>query len=270
MTQWCLIPNFIFYSVASLLYLSSSFGYSIKFAGRRGGWIPGTAHTLTLLGFFLHLFYLSYTFVYQSRSPFIQHPSDLLVLLSGGIVLLFLWLLWRDRWEGIGSFFIPLAFILLILSLDASPQPHPFVETVSYHPWLLLSHILFAALTLLLMLGSSLLGCVFLIHEQRLKSKKLDSLSQSLPPLLLNEQKAFQWLRFGFISLTLVLITGSFLFQQMATSFPKGIFHIVLALIAWILYAVVLNRRHKGLHGRKILLLSFLGFLSLIGLYLWN
>lgn len=270
MSTWCLIPNFVFYLLASLGYLAFSFGYSLRWAGRGVLWIPRLAHTFTIFGFLLHLSFLFYVYFIQKEDPFIHQTNDFLVFLSLGIVFLFLILLWQHRWEGVGSFFIPLAFLLFLFSLGTGEHSLLFFETLRHHPSLIFGHVVFAAVTLLFMLGSSLLGLVFLIHERKLKRKQLDRLSQNLPPLFSNEQVAFHWVWWGFIALTMVLITGALLISKVAIDFSARWIHILLAVGAWSFYAFILEKHRRGLQGRRILFLSFLGFASLLGVFLWS
>ena len=115
-----------------------------------------------------------------------------------------------------------------------------------------------------------MLGLSFWLHERRLKEKKLDALTFNLPPLMLNEKLALNLLKIGFVFLTLVLISGSMLLSHVVLSIGQRAWHIAFAIVAWTVYALVLNRHWTGVRGKKILLLSFLGFASLAALILWN
>lgn len=135
---------------------------------------------------------------------------------------------------------------------------------------LLSLHIIAAVASLLFMLGAFILGALFLFHEKRMREKRWGAWMVYLPSLLLNEQTALIWLRLGFFLLTFVLLTGSMLLGRgTPVSVWQGV-HIFLAFASWMIYAVVLNRRWVGSRGRRILLLSFLGFASLSLLFLWK
>jgi len=261
MTTWCLIPSILLYSLASFFYLLSPFVRQSR--------IEELGFFATLFGCFLQIVYLGYFYFYTRGFPFIQDPRDMLGFVSLGLILLFLWLVWRRQWQNLGSFFVPLAFILFLFSLGPSQHPY-YLFQANRHVWLILSHILFASLSFILMAGVFVLGIAFLIHEKRLKEKKWDALALNLPPLLLNEKSALNWLRLGFIFLTIVLITGSMLMGRVRISFPWGVLHVLLAMTAWAIYAIVMQRRWMGANGRKILLLSMLGFVTLISSFLWS
>jgi len=251
MTTWCLIPNLGFYFLATLFYLALPFGKPLKIQEGRRYWLADVAFVLTIFGVLLHLVYLIYLAFHQQFSP--------LIFLSFGVVALFLWLMWRSRWQGLGSFFLPLALILFLFSLRSGATPFLFHEI----PWLISLHVVLALLALVFMLGCFCLGLAFFIHERNLKGKKWGIFTFNLPPLVLNEKRALFWLKIGFLLLTLVLLSGSLLTLNLS-------FHVILALVAWMIYALVLNRRWTGLQGKNILLLSFMGFVSLISAYLWT
>lgn len=248
MTNWCLIPNLALYLIASLFYLAQ---------GKRF-WLAPAAKTLVLFGALLHLVYLLYL-------GFLKEFSTL-SFIAFGLVVLFLWFLRRLPSPGLGSFFLPLATILFIFSLGTSKTPTLFEKLF----WLTGLHVVLAVLALIFMIGNLILGAAFFIHERSLKQKKWEALSISLPPLLPNEQKALVWLRIGFVFLTLVLLTGSMLAVKRPLAFPWEVFHVALSLLAWALYVYVLNRPWAGPEGRKILLLSLVGLVSLGGAYLWT
>lgn len=244
MTTWCLIPNLVLYALASGCYLALTLGQRFRLAE--------VASVLTLFGALLQAIYLFYLFAGGVLLPF--H------LLSFGTVLLFLWLQWRYQWSSLGSLFLPLALLLFLLGLEG----HEDRLLLTNIPGLKILHILLASCAVLFFIGSFLLGIVFWIHERGLREKKWGFLVLNLPPLVLNEQSARHWLRIGFVLLSLVLISGALLLSRAPT------IHVVLAILSWLAYALVLNRSWSRFGSGKILLLSALGFVTLVGAYLWN
>ena len=251
MTRWCLIPNLLFYFLSTLFYLLLPFGASIPLEERKRFWLIDAAYVFALFGAFLELIYLSYGIYLQSFSPF--------VLLSFGLAILFLWFGRERRWQALGAIFVPLAFIFLLLSLGSATQSYLLEKLTG----LMVFHVVLALLALVFLLGNFCLGVAFLIHERNLKIKRFDMFTMNLPPLLFSEKQARLFLQIGFVLLSLVLISGSLLgFQEWM--------HVLLALVAWGLYAALLNRRWSGAQGKKMVLLSLLGFVSLAFAYLWT
>lgn len=250
MTTWCLIPNLVLYFAASLFYLLFPFEIKRKFQ------LAKVALVLVWFGISLHAIYIAYLSLQNQFYP--------LSIVSFGVMLLFVGLVWRTRSPGLGTFFVPLGLILFLISLRSHPDPLFFQKG----GWLTF-HVLTATLALLLMLGNFILGGIFLIQEWELKTKRSEIWGWPLPPLRVGEQTALTMLQLGFFFLTLVLISGAVPMSRGALP-PLGWFHIALALLAWLLYALVLNRRWLAVQGKRILLLSTLGFVSLSFAYLWT
>ncbi|MDP2600291.1 MAG: hypothetical protein Q8P84_06110, partial [Deltaproteobacteria bacterium] len=188
MTQICLVPGLFLYALASLLYLILLFGYPTGLA----------AKIFTFLGALLQILYLVLFYLMERGPPVVTGLGDILFLVSLGLVLLFLWILFRYRLQSLGAFFLPLAFMLFVLSLDRSHDSFYLVYLFSKNRWLLTGHLFSALLSLVFLFGCFVLGIVFWLHERRLKEKKFDVLTFNLPPLLLNEKLALNLLKIGF------------------------------------------------------------------------
>ena len=136
--------------------------------------------------------------------------------------------------------------------------------------WVLGAHICLASFTLVMMLAGLLWGGFFWYKEKLLREKRWDVLSLRLPPLLTSEKIARGLLQLGFVVLTIVFATGLFLSDLREISVSWNLFHLITAVICWGVYAFAVTRRLTGLRARKILGLSFIGFLSLLSLFLWS
>ncbi len=81
------------------------------------------------------------------------------------------------------------------------------------------------------------------VIDYRLKNKKLNLASSSLPPLLTVEKQLFQLILAGTLLLTLSLITGFFFLEDMLA---QGKAHkTILSIIAWGLYSYLLWRHNQ-------------------------
>lgn len=250
MTTGCLIPNLVLYFLASLCYLILPFQKDVASPFARIGF------TFTLMGLLLHGIYLGFWIVQEQFFP--------LAMISFGIVGLFVGMVWRKVWHGFGTLFVPLGFIFLLLSLSPATKAY-WLNSLSP---LTLGHVGLAGAASFFMFGNLGFGLAFVLQERNLKQKKWENLFWYLPPLLTNERLALAWLRIGFFLLTMVLISGAFLVGEVTRIHWM---HVGLALIAWVFYLLLLERRFGGgRRGQKILLLSLLGFVSLAAAYLWT
>lgn len=267
MTTWCLIPNLALYLCATLLYLAIPVRSAGGLTESRRLSLENMGLTLTALGLVLQIIYVAYHYI-QGGLLF-EPPSDLLAFLSVGLVLLFLWLAFKEEWQGVGVFFVPSAFLLFLFSLKTGGTAAPFLISFANSPALVAAHLFFVVLSFLFFFGGLLLGIVVWVHERKLKTKQWDSFSLSLPPLVRNEKKVVLWLRLGLVFLTLVLLSGVMLMKIQALSARSAV-HIGLAFIFWIFYAVKVLQKKGMLRGANLLLLSLAGFVSLFSLFLWN
>lgn len=136
--------------------------------------------------------------------------------------------------------------------------------------WILGAHICLASFTLVMMLAGLLWGGLFWYKERALRGKQWDSLSLRLPSLMTSEKIVRGLLQLGFVFLTVVFVTGLFLSDVRDLSFSWRLIHLGVAVVCWGIYALAVSRRLTGLHGKKILGLSMVGFISLASLFLWS
>lgn len=272
MTTWCLLPNLALYLCATLLYLAiplcaAGGSGKVGLTESRRLFLEKTAQTLTAFGAVLQIVYVAYHYVEAGR--LFEPPSNLFALLSVGLVLLFLWLSLKEKWEGVGVFFLPSALLLFLFSLKTGGAAVPFLVSFANSSALVTAHLFFVVLSFLFFFGGLLLGIVLWVHEKKLKTKKWDPFSLSLPPLVRNEKKVVLWLRLGLVFLTLVLVSGVMLMPMRILSARFAV-HVGLALFFWIFYAVRVVQQEGIVRGVNLLLLSLAGFVSLLSLFLWN
>lgn len=255
MVLWCFIPNLAAFFLASLLY------GLIPLQGIRAG--GGGALRLNRLAYGCLVFVVLFQLLALGYSLIIVRSASPFLFLSVGLNLLFLRLLARDTWEGIGSFFIPLAFIFYLLSFW-----HETVLVFQGSFWVLI-HVAFSFLTVILLAGAFLMGLSFWLNRWGLKKKVWPVLFFKLPPLLASERTSFLWVACGFLLLTFTLITGLVVLLR-ESSGGSWFWHMGLATAAWLLFGLFLYRNGRHFQPRRVLFLSGLGWVSLMALILWN
>jgi ABC-type uncharacterized transport system permease subunit len=92
---------------------------------------------------------------------------------------------------------------------------------------------------------------MLLLQERHLRSKHPGGFIRALPPMQTMESLMFQMIGVGFVLLTLTLISGAFFSDQIFGIPLKLTHHIVLASLAWVVYAILLVGRWRlGWRGR--------------------
>lgn len=132
------------------------------------------------------------------------------------------------------------------------------------HPpqWEITAHITMAALAAGWLSIAAVLVLLLAWQDSRLRARQPLGLLALLPPVETIESALFRALAGGFIVLTLALVTGFFFVYDV---FAQHLVHkMVLAIVAWVIFGVLLWGRWKfGWRGRKALRFTIGGFVSL-------
>jgi len=215
-----------------------------------------------ILGFALHTVSIIYRYAAGGYMP-VSSPHEAASFFSWCTVLLFLILEFRYKVGLLGSFIMPLVFVLMFSSAMLSREIKPLSpELQSY--W-------FGIHTVLAFLGNASfamsfgIGIMYLVQEHYVKSKHIGGLFQRLPSLQSLDEINYRLITIGFPLLTLAIITGAFWADKAWGGYIKGDIRVVWSLITWLIYAIVLHTRLiAGWRGRRAAVLSIIGFLSII------
>jgi len=111
------------------------------------------------------------------------------------------------------------------------------------------------------------------VQESRLHSSPnstswLSAIVDRLPPLLKMERLLFRIIGFGFVLLTMTVISGVF-FSEVLFGTPVKFEHKTLfTLLSWVLFGVLLAGRHwRGWRGKTALSFTLMGFATLLLAY---
>jgi len=178
---------------------------------------------------------------------------DIESLLGFAVAALFFLVWWLYDAISLGLFALPATFFLVFvpaLGTERYTFPSQGVRT----SWLV-AHIVALMLAYAALCFSLLSSVLYLVQEQRLKSKPRAGKSPLnwLPPLDTLERIAHATLEFGFPCMTVGLVIGSVLAQETAAGAayfadPK----VIASFAMWLVYVVLLLiRRGAGLRGRK-------------------
>jgi cytochrome c-type biogenesis protein CcsB len=197
----------------------------------------------------------------------LSNMYESLVFFSWTIVVIYLVIERRYKSRIIGAFATPIAFLAMAyasLSPNVSDRIQPLVPALKSN-WLI-AHVITC------FLGYAAFAIAFSISLMYLfkKSAKEDKihLLARLPGSNVLEELTHQMVTFGFLFLSIGIITGAVWANSAWGSYwswdPKETW----SLITWFIYATLLHARMmRGWHGRRIAYLSIIGFMAVLFTY---
>ncbi|MBI5195229.1 MAG: c-type cytochrome biogenesis protein CcsB [Nitrospirae bacterium] len=253
--------NVLFFEFALTLYLIATvIGIIGLFKGTK---ISHKAILIfTAIGFLFHTTNIAVRYIKGGYFP-VTNIHEAASFFSWCIVLLFLLLEYRYKIGLLGSFIMPIVFVLM-LSSSVFPREIKEAPPMLQSYWLCIH-------TVLAFLGDAAfamafgVGIMYLIQERHLKSKHLNGLFQKLPNIQVLDELNYRLITIGFPLLTLAIITGVIWASTAIGQFWRWDPKEVWSLITWIIYAIVLHLRLTvGWRGRKAAILSIVGFIAVI------
>ncbi len=219
----------------------TTLGMFARFWLRDGGWQPVTSH------------------------------RDGLLLMSFMLAGAVLFIQSRARLVGLSSFALPVLTFILGWAICASAWTyHPF-DLPTLHPVWRGVHLTGVYLGTGFCGVAAMAGGMYLYVQARLKRKQnLGGLGR-LASLEALENTIIRSATLGFVLLTLGLVSGVVVISDGDTPLPAGWWFapkIVLATLAWGIYAVLMNVRYaSGFRGRRAAWLSIIGIVLLLATY---
>ncbi len=203
----------------------------------------------TLVGFAVHTAGLSQRWTEAGRFP-VAGVHDACSFLAWATILAFLTTYLRTRVDALGLAVYPTAFALILASNLTQPvQPDPALAFIGYAA-------LFVAWAM---------GIFYLVQERELKRRTPRSFYYLIPSLERCDTISGQSVLLGFALLTLAITSGMALAHQTRGEYwlwdAKGI----TALVAWVLYVILLVTRWRaGWGGRRQALLGIGAFSAVV------
>jgi cytochrome c-type biogenesis protein CcsB len=253
--------NILFFEAAVGAYLLSAVGYIAYIMKPERKWMARASLWAAFAGFFLHLAYFSVRWAESGRIP-VTSFFEAANFLGMGIMLVFLIMELRFKIAALGSFMVPLVMVLMLpaffLSSDIKAL-NPMLKS----GWLGV-HTSFAVLGDAAFAFTFIVSVMYLIQERQLKAKHLGAIFHRLPSLDIMDTLAYKALTFGWPLFTLGMITGSIWANSAWGTYwswdPKETW----SLITWVMYLALLHLRTIGWRGRKMAVLSIIGFVFVL------
>jgi cytochrome c-type biogenesis protein CcsB len=254
----------ILFNLTFLFYLTSGLSYLLFFITQK--------QRLGFIGFLAaSAGFLTQTIMLVSRALVLKYPPvsnlyESLLFFAWIIILVYLLVECRQKNWVNGVFVLPLVILLMgyAMLLDARIRP---LSPALKSPWLGI-HASLCFLGYACFLMAFCFGIMYLWQEKEVKSKRPDIFFFRLPALGFVDRLGYRSVAFGFVFLTLGIITGSVWAQKAWGSFwswdPKE----TSSLVMWLVYLVYLHGRLiAGWRGRKSAYIAIIGFLAMLFTY---
>ena len=244
-----------FYGVATVLliiYLRSMRNINEDASGKKISF----SFVAAVIGTAFHVAYASkFSFINDALNISL---SSMMVLMSGFIMVLFL----------LGGLIMPirrlgiLMFPLTILSLTFAFLWNDQTSLLENRSTAFSAHIIISILSYCLLAIASIQALLYVYQERQIKLRTNPATLMALPPLQTMELLLFRLVGAGFIALSLTLITGAAFSQEIFGHAFVFKHHTILALLGWLVFAILLFRRIKhGLRGSQAVIWTISGFL---------
>lgn len=253
------------FNTAIIGYLGASVGYFIYLVYRRPV-VSTLAAGAVGLALFAHTVLIGLRSMETGHGPYTT-PFEVALFLAWLIVVVFFVTEWKYHIKDLGSFVIPLVFVILLFSGFLS-QEVILVEKTESQYWLTL-HRTLSALGYAAFSIAFAAAIMYLIQEHQVKSKKLGIMYFRMPSLEVLDDLNYKVITIGFPLFTLGFLTGAIWNVKMQQGLMSwDVLKTWPLVLVWAIYALVFfGRLFAGLRGKKAAQGAVLGFVAVISTY---
>lgn len=204
-----------------------------------------------------------------TQRPPLTNGYEFILTFVWGIVAIYLFAEFRYKLRALGSFVMPVTFILLmfiIMKMGPTDRLAGAIPPALKSQWLTF-HVFTAMLAYGAFAISFGLGIMYLIKSSNVSSEKLskESWLSRIPNESLLDELAYKMIGFAFPMLTLCIVTGAIWANYAWGTYwswdPKETW----SLITWIIYAAYLHARLMyGWKGKRAAWMAILGFVAVL------
>lgn len=204
---------------------------------------------------------------FASGLPLFETLSDYFQLSAVVLAMSYVVLCFTKRFYSAGLLFLAPINLLLILSFIPN-EGLSISQAAPGHGYLFL-HLVSIFLSLPIFCVAFVSAVMFLMLEQKIKSKHLSGLVSRFPSLAVLEEIHYRSIYVAFLLFTFVIFSGAGYAKMMTGHYITGDLKQILSVLSWVLLAVFLNFRvSQGWQGHKGIILSFAGFASVLLLFI--
>ncbi len=260
--------------ITTFTYMFSTILYAVIFIFKAKK-LGITATVFTILAFLVQTVGIllrwqeSYTLGY-GHAP-LTNMYESVVFFSWTIIFLYLLIEWKFKTRVIGAFAVPFAFLAMAYASFAggiTREINPLVPALQSN-WLL-AHVVTCFIGYAAFAVAAGLGIMYLVKNMSSTRQTTtnSSLLGTLPPLKVIDDITHKTMVFGFLWLSVGIITGAIWANSAWGTYwswdPKETW----SLITWFFYAITLHARYtRGWGGTRIAWLAIGGFVSVIFTY---
>ena len=192
----------------------------------------------------------------------LRSPHDQIAVLCWFVVGIYLLLQTRYQLAVVGALVSPLAFLLDLSSTIVYSGDKELPGSLA-SAWLP-AHVAPAFLGYAILVVASCVSILYLLQERQLKSKRSGGLARRMPSLETLDDLNYRCVAWGFALFTIGILTGAVLAKIAWGTFWSWEPVQILSVMAWLLYALLLQTRAVGWRGRRAATLTLAGFVLLV------
>ncbi|MFH0926354.1 MAG: c-type cytochrome biogenesis protein CcsB [bacterium] len=257
--------NIILFKITLVVYFISTLHY-LLFIYSRKSIIEHVALISTSIGFVVHSGAIVVRLIEAGHIP-ITNLYESLSFFAWAIILFFLIIQIRYKLGIIGSFVLPIVFLIIFYAAVLPNETKELLPALKSF-WLGI-HTTFAFLGYAAFTIAFILGIMYLIQQSQLKHKHQGPFYYRLPSLEVLDDLAYRCLSYGFPFFTFAIISGSLWASKAWGSYwqwdPKETW----SLVTWFIYAALFHvRLVTQWRGRKVAYLQIIGFILMLFTYI--
>lgn len=248
----------IFYVTSAFAYLGVLLAPKLRLE-RLGIWALGG-------GLLLHVISIADRW-YELRLTPVTNFQEGLSAFGLALTLIFFLLHWRLDRPVIGAFVTPLIAVMMVSALLIPPEGGA-IPIGLRSVWLPI-HISMAFLGDASLAVAATAGLLYLVLERKMKRKEFGGIFARMPSLETLDSLSFNLVRFGFVLLTLAILTGTIWAGQQWSAYFSWEPRQTSAMVVWVLFAgLIFSRWSVGWRGRRAAIITIIGFGLMLGSFL--
>jgi ABC-type uncharacterized transport system permease subunit len=246
--------------IAALLYAAAASAYVLFFARPRHRRMATVGYGLLAAGFVVHAVSIGLACKEWGGAEFFYVRGGIGLL---GWVVAGAFLLIQRFWPlpSVGAFVTPIVLMTVlpgVFELGGPAGSKHLPASVRTHGLAL--HVFTGIGGFAIFAVACIIALMYLLQEREVKGKRFGALFSRLPDLNALDRLTQRLVRFGFVVFSVAVVTGALVAKRAWGSFWSWDFQQVAALAIWTVYGVMVQLRHRGIHGRRYALLTLAAF----------